>query len=82
MTTSRVKENGIKLHPSSFSETVGLLSTILFAFVSHPSISPILKNAKNPMQNTKSIYIAYAFTTILFVLVGTFGGIGLVGRKK
>lgn len=82
LTTDRVTANGIKLFPSNLSETIGLLSTVLFAFISHPSVSPILKNAKNPLANTKSIYIAYIFATVLFSLIGIFGGIGLIGRTR
>ena len=82
ISTSRVRDNGIKLFPSDVNETIGLLSTALFAFISHPSVSPILKSSKNPMSNTKSVYLAYAFTMTLFIMIGVFGGIGLVGRVR
>jgi sodium-coupled neutral amino acid transporter 9 len=59
---------------------VTLFSTVLFALISHPSVSPILKNSKNPLSNSKSIYLGYLLTFILFILIGIFGGIGLIGR--
>ena len=81
-TTGRVQEYGIKYYPDSFGETIGLFSTVLFAFISHPSVSPILKSARNPLTNTKSVYLAYLFSVVLFALIGVFGGIGLIGRTR
>jgi hypothetical protein len=50
--------------------------------VAHPSISPLLKSNKNYQDGTKSINIAFAMVTLLYILCGVFGGIGLVGRPK
>lgn len=79
--SDRISRSEINIWPKDFSGSVSILTTVLFALVCHPSVSVILKSAKTPLSNTKSIYIAYGFTVLLFCLVGIFGAIGLVGRQ-
>jgi sodium-coupled neutral amino acid transporter 9 len=51
-----------------------------FAFICHPSISPIVKEHYNQKKNEKAIYLGFLICIGMYILVGVFGALAIYGR--
>jgi amino acid permease len=53
-----------------------------FAFICHPSISPMIKENGNQKRNHTAVYIGFGLTTVLYMLVGVLGALSIFGKDK
>jgi ABC-type phosphate transport system permease subunit len=56
-----------------------IISINEFAFLCHPSVSPIIKQNKNQAENSKAVYIGYGITLLLYLAVGIIGSLAIHG---
>ena len=67
------KELGIK-------DILAVASINGFAFITHPSLSPIIKEHTHQKNNWKAVYLGYGLTTIIYILVGVLGALSIYGK--
>ena len=63
-----------------FKDILTVASINGFAFICHPSISPMFKENNDKKSNHKAVYIGYAITTGLYLLVGVLGALAIYGK--
>lgn len=63
-----------------FTDILAIASINGFAFICHPSVSPMIKENDDPKTNSKAVYIGYGITTVLYLLVGVLGALSIFGR--
>lgn len=51
-----------------------------FAFICHPSVSPMVKEHDDQKNNAKAVYYGYAITTVLYLIVGVLGSLSIYGK--
>jgi amino acid permease len=59
-----------------------VISINSFAFTCHSSISPILKENKNPGNNKKAIFLGFFIMAIMYMLVGIGGALAIYGKNS
>lgn len=70
----------IALKPLSAQDLLTVVSINGFAFISHPSVSPMIKEHSNQKQNDKAVYYGYAICLTLYLVVGVLGALAVYGR--
>ena len=78
--TQNIDGDFFKIKQLSAKEILAVASINGFSFISHPSISPMIKENEKQRENAKSVYYAYAIALILYVAVGVLGALSIYGR--
>ena len=66
----------IVLFTANFSPLASILN---IGFYLHTCAVPILRNAKNPEDNSKNLFIGYTIVFISYVTIGSLGYYGMMG---
>lgn len=62
-----------------FSDVLTVAAINGFAFICHPSISPMVKENSDQKNNSKAVYIGFGITLVLYLLVGVLGALSIFG---
>ena len=78
--TENISMDFLKIKPLEAKDLLTVASINGFAFICHPSISPIIKGHKNQKVNDKAVYLGYIICITLYIVVGGFGALAIFGR--
>jgi amino acid permease len=78
--TDNITMDFLKIKPLSAADVLAVASINGFAFICHPSVSPMIKENSDQTQNDKAVYSGYAVTTVLYLIVGVLGALSIYGR--
>lgn len=71
-------DTGMQLFTKNFGELAGALA---LAFFGHNVVNAIVANNEKPQNNVRDLRIGYLFVYIIYLIVGIFGSVGIVGIK-
>ncbi len=61
-------------------DVLNVASVNCFAFICHPSVSPMIKEHSDQKNNDKAVYFGFGITTILYLIVGVLGSLSIYGK--
>ena len=66
----------------TLKDLLAVVSINGFAFICHPTISPIIKENENQKKNDLAIFIGYGLTVVLYILVGVLGALAIFHKPQ
>ena len=75
-----ISMNFLTLKPLGAKDLLTVASVNGFAFITHPSVSPMIKEHSKQKQNDKAVYFGYIITLFLYIIVGVLGALAVYGR--
>jgi len=59
---------------------LSVASIIGFAFICHPSVSPMIKEHADPKNNAQAVFFGFVITIVLYMIVGVLGALSIYGK--
>ena len=78
--TDNITSEYIAIKPLSAKDLLAVVSINGFAFISHPSVSPMIKEHSNQKKNDSAVYYGYGICVVLYLIVGVLGSMAVYGK--
>lgn len=78
--TEHINSSFFEFKSLSFNDVLAVASINGFAFMCHPSVSPMIKENADQKKNDVAVYVGYGITTVLYLLVGVLGALSIFGK--
>ena len=78
--TENISMEFLKIKPLSARDLLTVACVNTYAFMCHPSVSPMIKENSDQKKNDVAVYTGYLICLFLYLAVGVLGALAIYGR--